>query len=541
MEEAKKYRSRTEFQKKCSGAYNIASKNGWLTEYNWLEIKRGKWTYDTCKEESKKYKTRKDFQKGSVGAYEVALKNKWLDEFVWLIHPNATRKWTYETCMEAAKKYTSRGEFQKNSGSAYKVARENNWLDNYDWLGTPKTGKKWTYETCLLEAKKFKSKSEFLKGNDTAYSVARKNRWLDEYDWFEQKQKPKGFWNYENCKTEALKYKSKKEFDKGCTSAYQAALNNGWINDYNWFEEIHKPIGYWNYENCRAEALKYKSRSEFCNKCSSAYVYSLNNGWINDYDWFKDIDEFSKSQRNHCVYAYVWRDKNVAYVGLTYRMLRRHQEHLTKQTPVSRYSQAEGVEIPDPIYLEVGMTYEEGQEKEAYYINYFKQQGFNLLNTLPAGGIGGFGKGKWNYETCMEESKKYTTKSEFMNGSGGAYNVARRNGWLKEYTWLALTRKPRGYWNYITCKEEALKYLSCSEFQKGSQVAYEVARKKGWIPDYDWFEQKKNPSGYWSYEKCKEESKKYKTQTEFCKGCSGAYNAARKNGWLDEFFDKLKK
>ena len=51
----------------------------------------------------------------------------------------------------------------------------------------------------------------------------------------------------------------------------------------------------------------------------------------------------------------------------------------------------------------------------------------------------------------------------------------------------------------------------------------------------------KKTNEYWNYDTCKEEAKKYKKRVDFQKACSGAYNATRKNGWLDEFFDKLKK
>lgn len=43
---------------------------------------------------------------------------------------------------------------------------------------------------------------------------------------------------------------------------------------------------------------------------------------------------------------------------------------------------------------------------------------------------------------------------------------------------------------------------------------------------------------HWTYETCMKESKKYNTRNEFKKGCSGAYNVARKNGWVDDFFPK---
>ena len=61
LEEAHKYKSRFEFQKKCSGAYYAALRNGWLDDYDWFETKLQSWDYDTCLEESRKYKSRGEF------------------------------------------------------------------------------------------------------------------------------------------------------------------------------------------------------------------------------------------------------------------------------------------------------------------------------------------------------------------------------------------------------------------------------------------------------------------------------------------------
>ena len=48
----------------------------------------------------------------------------------------------------------------------------------------------------------------------------------------------------------------------------------------------------------------------------------------------------------------------------------------------------------------------------------------------------------------------------------------------------------------------------------------------------------KKKNGYWTYETCMEESRKYNTRSEFKKGSKGAYNVARENGWIDDFFPK---
>ena len=54
----------------------------------------------------------------------------------------------------------------------------------------------------------------------------------------ENKGKPKGYWTYENCKNEALKYNNKKDFYTLSSSAYGASIRN------NWLENIYKEVGY---------------------------------------------------------------------------------------------------------------------------------------------------------------------------------------------------------------------------------------------------------------------------------------------------------
>ena len=45
-------------------------------------------------------------------------------------------------------------------------------------------------------------------------------------------------------------------------------------------------------------------------------------------------------------------------------------------------------------------------------------------------------KSKWNYGTCLEESRKYKSRGEFSKKCRGAYEAARRNGWLDDCIWL---------------------------------------------------------------------------------------------------------
>ena len=96
-------------------------------------------------------------------------------------------------------------------------------------------------------------------------------------------------------------------------------------------------------------------------------------------------------------------------------------------------------------------------------------------------------------------------------------------------------RHKKGYWNYEHCKQEALKYSSRTEFEKNCGTAYNAAWKNGWLDEFVWLISQCKPSGYWTRDRVEEENKKYSLRWNFQKGCSRAYQVALKNGWLDEF------
>lgn len=100
-------------------------------------------------------------------------------------------------------------------------------------------------------------------------------------------------------------------------------------------------------------------------------------------------------------------------------------------------------------------------------------------------------------------------------------------------------RLPTGYWTKEQCKEEALKYNKRSEFGKNSKAYTYVVKNK-------WFNEicphlKSNYRGknFWTKERCQEEALKYNTRFEFEKGCISACLIARKNKWIDEICEHM--
>ena len=587
--EAKKYSSRSEFKSGCQTAYYKALKYKWMDDYSWLNesATKEKWNQQSCYEAAKKYKSRGDFAKGNPSAYNKAWKNHWLDDYSWFFESASAKKWDYETCMEESKKYKTRTDFHDGNNSAYAVARRNKWLDDYTWLEDGNQKRIiWTYESCYQEAKKYNRISDFAKYSSGAYNAAIENKWRDDFTWLQHAKR----WTYEEIYELAKQFDYKVDFYRSNCGAYDTALRNGWLDGFDWFLDGIKRTGErhrkWNYETCFEEASKYKTRGEFGTKSSRAYWVAIQNGWIDDYTWLKDERFDLINDEIDCVYAYEFFDHHAVYVGRTLisRKKDRDREHLyVRNDAVAKYALKYGLKVPLPKYLEDYLTIKEGAEKERIWINKYKEDGWHVLNRKKGGSIGGLGKGKWNYKTCLAEAKKYKTLKDFLDNSKGAYLNALKNKWIGDYVWLEDNIKHRkDYYTHDKCLELAKKYSSMVVFRKKQHGAYNSAKENNWLDDYTWLERQfkwtdktlleeakkyktrsefskakpgayeyalkhslldrcvwfiesQKPNGYWTYERCIEESKKYKYRGDYRKGSLGSYKVAYRNGWIDGF------
>ena len=144
---------------------------------------------------------------------------------------------------------------------------------------------------------------------------------------------------------------------------------------------------------------------------------------------------------------------------------------------------------------------------------------------------------KWTHEAVLEESKKYSSITEFNDKNASAYAVARKNGWLDEMTWLERKYAIRGFWqSKDNVLNESHKYDTLKDFRDGSPRAHEIARRNGWLDEMNWLKRTdRTPAGFWKIkENVIAESHKYVTIAEFCEGCYNAYISAKNNGWLEE-------
>lgn len=106
---------------------------------------------------------------------------------------------------------------------------------------------------------------------------------------------------------------------------------------------------------------------------------------------------------------------------------------------------------------------------------------------------------KWTRETCYALAKQCNKKSEMQFKSSQAYRLALKNGWMTDYTWFLSTeelrhqkRPTRVKWSYERCRGLALQFKTLAEFEKAYLTAYTVAKRHGWMDDFDWLERKGN-------------------------------------------------
>jgi hypothetical protein len=268
----------------------------------------------------------------------------------------------------------------------------------------------------------------------------------------------------------------------------------------------------WDEDACYELALTCHNISEMAEKSSKAAKYARENGWIEQYTWFENYIENLKDFR-YCIYVYT--DGIAAYIGLTrdYRIKGRHREHNNKKNgkydALKTYFNNKGEELPKPIILINDLTPELAQYYENFYKEKYESDGYLILNKVATGSLGG-GYFRHTKEECENAARKYDTLVDFYKNEERIYTAARQHGWLKDYTWLK--RQEQEIVSYEEAYEEAKKYEYIGDFSKNAQRQYNAAYKRGWLKDYTWLKYKTNrnyerPKP--SREECFENAKKF--------------------------------
>lgn len=512
-------------------------------------------------------------------------------------------KYTKEVCKNEASKYTTRGDFKRNSPKIYDTACTKHWLDEIcsHMLGKVKYKAGWwdSIENCIATASLYNSPQELKNAESGCHASISKHKW--QTICYKHMQYRTREYSIEQLREIASVCKTYAEFRTKYSGAYLAAKNKNILEKIC----QHMPPLRTNTkssipltcENCKKFANDFDSRSDFQKFDNGRwYQYAQRN---------KILDEICEhmprkgNKKKRCIYAAEFED-NSAYIGLTYFAERRWSDHLrAKNSAVNKHIEETGF-IPIWKKLTDYMDYQEASKFEGVWKDKYAKEGWTILNKAKTGSLGG--NAGYTLEDVLREASKYDTLPEFFKGSPGHYQRAYRNGWMKDVRRICQTKWRGGFseddlreifskFNDITelrkhrhaaidaanklgIIEELTKdyivrpkkryiverfteqelydiaklYKYRSEFKNNNSKAYHNAKRKGILDKVCVHMEKKLPvrtkvilPKKWTDEAIVEEALKYKTRSEFQKGCVSAYNAAHKSGRFDDLCPHLPK
>ena len=374
---------------------------------------------------------------------------------------------------------------------------------------------KWTYETCKLELTKYNNISEFK--NKNIYKVILNNKWNDLLEKY-YKIKIDG-WSYDECKNIASKYSTC--FELNYSSVYKTILNNEWL-------ELLKHTKKWTYGKCLEESLKYEYKFDFKKYSPGAYTATIKNKW---YDILKNM----KSK--------IHQDWTYEECKASSEKCKNLKDFYKKYNgAVSAIHKNNWLDIIEPLRHQKSPNY-------------------------------------WTYEKCKEIALEYDNIKDFRKNAGGAPHNIYKNKWFKLiehmkkmpnfykralyvyefsdntfYVGLTCDINRRHYQHIKDEKDTIYKYIKETNIQPTFIIKSDYLDVKDAIKleefilneyiENNWNTLNKNKTGsiggtklYWTYNKCLNEIKKYKTHKEFRKNAAGAYNSAIKHGWLYELLE----
>ena len=397
----------------------------------------------------------------------------------------------------------------------------------------------WTVERSLEEARKYKSRNEFAKSSSQAYQVLLKNGLLHKIHFdSDEKRKPMGYWTIERSLEEAKKYRTRTELRENSWRAYDVLWKAGLLERCG-FELGRKPNGYYTKERCLEIARGFKTRSDLQRGCYRAYDFIRENDLWAEVPWIEPPKNLNSD--GWCLYTYEFPDGCV-YVGITMNPKDRDAAHRglrkRKVSAVYRHHLETGLQVPEMNVVLRGLSAKEASGKEREFVRmYENDRSKTVLNKAKPGSLGNAYR-KWTSDKVIEaEARKYRTAFEFRKGSSGAYEAARKRGLLRKFDffedgrkiYIESTRMAR----YEECLAAARKYDTPKKFEKSEPNLYASALRHRWLGDYTWMRRVKHEK--WTRESILEHVRErgYRTLAEFWKDKS-VYETSRKLGMSAE-------
>lgn len=495
-----------------------------------------KWTYEKLKESANRFKSVKEWRTTESSAYVVASQRKLLKELTKDMHKIGPKGfWTKENVKKSARKYSHKVDWIKSEGGAYRMALKKNWLDEVCKHMIPLGNKKkrMIYSIEIINHKmvyvgltgnikrrfrdhlKTKRFLEFKKkfGNKSL-KLNKLSDYIDSVDAQKLEQqtidryKDKGFyilnkarpgslggidieWTKESIMNDSQKFTSVKQWIDSKSGSYAAASAKGIIDDVsNHMSRMIKKPGSWTKKEIIKISKEFKTITEWNQKDRKSYAAAQRLRLLEDDEV---VGHFLKGE----VINRKWTEHKVLINSKLY-----NSKSEWKRRSAQAYKAAKSFGIFERCIKHMARP--------------------EIYNK------------KWTKQLVIQEAKKYKTKSQWRNESGGSYSFAQKNKIKEEASTHMKILNPKGKWS-IKEKviENALKFKNKAKWNKCSSGAYESAKRNGWFKEATKHMLRPEINLKWTKEKIKSDALKYKTRTEWARKSAGAYESAKTKGIFD--------
>lgn len=161
------------------------------------------------------------------------------------------------------------------------------------------------------------------------------------------------------------------------------------------------------------------------------------------------------------------------------------------------------------------------------------------LGTLINGTNGGEGfqdKDRWSTKELIQEASKYITRSDFYKGSRGAYKAAIRLGILDEICSHMPYNRNKFKLTKEKCLEIALKFTTQTDLAKSHKSVLNKIVTMNWQNECFAHMRQKVDKYY-----CKQVALKFNRCIDLITGNKYIYNVIVKNNWKEELFSHMTK
>ncbi|MCR5839080.1 MAG: hypothetical protein K6G94_05540 [Kiritimatiellae bacterium] len=280
-----------------------------------------------------------------------------------------------------------------------------------------------------------------------------------------------------------------------------------------------------------ADSKRFHTKQQFRIHSPNMYALARTRGLLSAFSWLTSAPPFHE---RYVVYRYFFKERNAVYVGLSCVPQRRDRQHRIargkKTSCVFKFAKINRIGIPEMEVLVSGVSQEEARTKEHEYVNQYKFDGYEVLNTgktgAAVGSIGGMPK--YSKKEFLEVAHKVGDFRRFVTDFKGLYIAALQHGWIKECNFLKRDRRAPKTINDNYAIHEANNKRSIEDLRNDTAVYNYISKNKLWHSTKFGL-----PRQSLSKEFCISVAKKFSSTSALRKSNNTVYLKLRKTGWID--------